>query len=308
MCEYAQSRDPYRLAVAEFRAVVLQASALGVEFVRFTGGEPLLHKEIDSLICVGAEAGMKMSIITNGQLVPRMVRRLVESGLAQLIVSIDGASAEVHDMVRNTPGLFHECIAGLRLARDLGLLVRVNTVVGPHNYEELPRLQEMLKAIGVHQWEVSAVKLERLIVYPDPWHVLTVCEPLYVADPLTTVVPMGKRFYGETPTQQRLFFELGITPRPNPPLCHLVGDVIYIDAKAGRGFGCSLLPHRNKGDTGGGVRLRNDGRWKLDVPEFAAHVNAFRSAGPAVCRGCSTTAAGYSDSVAALQPIGDWEF
>jgi cytosylglucuronate decarboxylase len=308
MCGYALSRDSYRFTAEEFEAILPQARALGVEFVRFTGGEPLLHKSIEALIAAGARAGMKMSMITNGQLVPRMIRRLADAGLTQIIVSIDGASGATHDHFRNTPGLFDQCIDGLKSAGDLGLLLRVNTVVGPHNYTEMPELQERLTAIGIRQWELSAIKLERPIAYPDPQHVLAVCGPLYEADPSTRLVPMGKKFYGETEAEQRLFFEFAITPRPTPPLCHLVGDVIYIDAREGRGFGCSLLPHRDEKDSGGGVRLRNDRAWTLDVPEFADHMNLFQSIGPSVCRGCSTTAAGYSDRVAAGHTMRDWEF
>jgi AdoMet-dependent heme synthase len=308
MCAYARSRDAYRFTVAEFGTILPQARELGVEFVRFTGGEPLLHKDIVPLIATGARAGMKMSIITNGQLVPKMIGDLADNGLAQVIVSIDGAAASTHDQFRNTPGLFAQCIAGLAMANDRGLRLRVNTVVGPHNYAEMPQLQERLTAAGVHQWELSAVKLERPIAYPDPAHVMAVCDPLYTVDPRTTLVPMGKKFYGNTEAEQQRFFEFGITPRPAPPLCHLVGDVIYIDAKEGRGFGCSLLPHRDDKDHSGGVRLRQDGKWTLDPPELATHVTWFQSAGPIGCRGCSTPAAGYSDRVATALTIGDWEF
>lgn len=308
MCGFALSRDAFRFGLSDFEELLPQATRLGVGYVRFTGGEPLLHKDIMKLVRCGSDAGMRMSIITNGTLLPKMIDELADAGLAQVIVSIDGDSAETQDSYRQLPGLFDQCMHGLQMARERSVRTRVNTVVGPHNYEQMPRLQKTLTDAGVQQWELSAIKLERRIVYPDPLHVQTVCDPLYNADPHETIVPMGKRFYGDTEEERARFFDSGITPRPGPPRCHLVGDVIYIDAKMRRGYGCSLLPHRNDAESGGGVLLKTDAGWSLDNPEFRRHVAHFRDAGPTMCRSCSTTAAGYSDDVAGEAVIGSWHF
>src|ERR1700736_3189106 len=61
MCEYALSPDRYRFTLAEFRNLLPSARTFGVGFVRFTGGEPLLHREAVELVRAGAETGMKMS-------------------------------------------------------------------------------------------------------------------------------------------------------------------------------------------------------------------------------------------------------
>lgn len=308
MCEYALSRNSYRFTLEEFQALLVKAQSADVEFVRFTGGEPLLHKDIVSLVRAGTDAGMKLSIITNGSLLPAKIDVLSQAGLSQVIVSIDGSFAGSHDFYRNTRGLFDKCIAGLRLANERGVLTRVNTVVGPHNYKEMPEMQAILTKLGIRQWELSAIKLERPIAYPDPEHVRAICDPIYDANPDTAIIPMGRRFYGDTEGERSMFFATGVTPRPTPPCCHLVGDVIYLDAKAGRGFGCSLLPHRSADQSGGGVQMRNDCGWELDSDEFQNHVKHFRLAGPNVCKGCSTTAAGYSDQVAQSGTVLPWQF
>jgi cytosylglucuronate decarboxylase len=308
MCGYGLSRDRYRFTPIEFAYLLPRAVDFGISYVRFTGGEPLLHKHLVELVRMGAAAGMKMSIITNGGLLPRRIEELAAAGLAQVIVSIDGPTAETHDHFRNTPGLFERGMTGLRLARELAVLTRVNTVVGPHNYAAMPHLQQLLTDLDVWQWELSAIKLGRPIEYRDPDHVRAVCDPIYAADRRTVLVPMGKRFYGDTPAEQARFFELGVTPRPGPPLCHVIGDVIYLDAKAGLGYGCSLLPHREDRESGGGVLLRNGHGWSFDVPAMRDHIEWFRTAGPNTCTGCSTSAAGYSDTVAAAGEVGDWAY
>lgn len=306
MCEYALSRDPFRFSVEDFEAILPQARAVGVEFVRFTGGEPLLHADVLVLIRVGAESGMRMSVITNGFFLPRMADDLRDAGLAQAIVSIDGATAETHNRYRRSKGLFENAVEGLRRARAAGILTRVNSVVGPHNYTEMPELQRVLEDAGVQQWELSSLKLERHIRYDEPADVLTVCDPLYDAAP-GRLVPMGKKFYGNDPEEQRLFFEKSITPRASRPLCHLVDDVIYLDAKNGDGYPCSCLPHRD-GQDSGGAPMRHAAGWDLSDPVLLQRIDTFRVQGPDVCTGCSSTAAGYSDDVAALRSVPAWHF
>ncbi|MEV4433057.1 cytosylglucuronate decarboxylase [Streptomyces sp. NPDC049585] len=309
MCEFALSRDTYRFSVEDFEELLPKARAAGVRYVRFTGGEPLMHRDVVELVRTGAAAGMRMSLITNGMLLPRLVGRLAGAGLAQVIVSLDGASAATHDVYRRSPGMFDNGLQGLRAAAELGVLPRVNTVVGPHNYAEVPRLQQVLTDAGAQQWELSALKLDRSITYPDPGHVRQVCDPVYDADPRSLLVPLGKRFYGDTPQEQERYFARSVTPRASRPLCHVVDDVLYVDGRLGRVYACSCLPHRDGGDgPAGGAPLRENGTVVLDTPVFRAHADFFRERGPQLCAGCSTTAAGYSDDVARLGAVPPWRY
>ncbi|MGK5632449.1 cytosylglucuronate decarboxylase [Streptomyces sp. URMC 123] len=307
MCEFALSRDTFRFSLDEFRELLPRAVAAGVGYVRFTGGEPLMHRDVVELVRVGTAAGMRMSLITNGMALPRLIEPLAAAGLAQVVVSLDGASAETHDVYRRSPGMFDNALRGLRAAAERGVLPRVNTVVGPHNYTEMPRLQKVLTEAGARQWELSALKLERTIRYPDPGHVRAVCDPVYDAPPDTLLVPMGKRFYGDTPEERERYFTESLTPRASRPLCHVVDDVIYLDGKYGRVYACSCLPHR-EGDEPGGAPLREDGVLRLDTAAFRAHADFYRERGPSICGGCSTTAAGYSDDVARLGTVPPWHY
>ncbi|WP_431982930.1 cytosylglucuronate decarboxylase [Streptomyces qinglanensis] len=308
MCEFALSRDTFRFSRQDFAELLPEAVAAGVRYVRFTGGEPLMHPEVVALVRDGTAAGMRMSLITNGSLLPRTAPALAEAGLAQVIVSLDGSSAATHDVYRRSPGMFDSGLRGLRECAALGVLPRVNTVVGPHNYTQMPELQRVLTEAGVRQWELSALKLERSIRYPDPAHVRAVCDPLYAADPDTLLVPMGKRFYGDTPQEQERYFADSQTPRASEPLCHVVDDVIYIDGKHGRSYACSCLPHREGSEGPGGAPLREHGAIRLDTPVFREHADHFRTQGPRSCAGCSTTAAGYSDDIARLGTAAPWRY
>ena len=308
MCDFARSKDRYRFTPEDFAALSTDAISQGIKFVRLTGGEPLLHRDIMKLVSIGNAAGLRMSIITNGTTLAAKAEQLKAHGLEQIVVSIDGAGPHSHDVFRNTPNLFAACIEGLEASRAAGLKLRVNTVVGPHNYNEMPALQSALEAVGVEQWELSAIKLDRRVRYEDPDDVLTTCAPLYDGSRAGRLVPMGKRFYGETEAAQRLYFEEGTTPRPELSECRLVGDVIYLDPKVQRNFGCSLLPHRSEQQNRQGSPALSAGQWILNSEAFADHVAYFRANGPQQCQGCSSTAAGYSDDVSRGRATQDWAF
>src|SRR6185437_893041 len=116
-----------------------------------------------------------------------------------------------------------------------------------------------------------------------------------------------KRFYGDTEQERELFFSQGITPRASRPLCHVTDDVIFYDPINQRAYACSCLAYRSDGV----AILADRNRHPAGVftsQDFAAHAAQFKAEGPRTCTGCSTTAAGYSDDVAALGHVQEWAY
>ena len=306
MCEFARSRDTYRFQPESLERIMPEARRIGVGVIRFTGGEPLLHAGLRELVQIAAGYGAAPSVITNGHQLPAQVESLASAGLKQVIVSIDAATAETHDSLRGTRGLFDRALDGLRKSLECGLVTRVNTVVGPHNFADMPELQAKLAELGVHQWELSAIKLERQVVYPDPADVVRICETLYVSE--QKLRPVGHRFYGETDLARRAFFEQGILPRPAGQECRVVDDVVYLDGRSGAQYPCSCLPHRGSLATRGVDADGVDSVQLVRDSQYVSMRDEFRVVGPRVCSGCSTTAAGYSDDLDKLGLVGEWAY
>ncbi len=80
MCEFALSRDTYRFTTDDFAALLPAAIRVGVGYIRFTGGEPLMHPNLVALVRAGTDAGMRMSIITNGMMLRARSRGLPRPG------------------------------------------------------------------------------------------------------------------------------------------------------------------------------------------------------------------------------------
>ncbi|MBI3983317.1 MAG: methyltransferase domain-containing protein [Gemmatimonadetes bacterium] len=125
------------------RAVVNQASELGLERLYLTGGEPFVRKDLFDLLRHATEdRGLEAIVLTNAT----VFRGAVRAGLATLDrqrvrfqVSIDGARPETSDAIRG-PGTFAAAVNGASLLADLGFDVSMTTVTTRRNLAELPEL------------------------------------------------------------------------------------------------------------------------------------------------------------------------
>lgn len=111
---------------------------LGVRIIDFTGGEPLLHPQMDRLLAMAKERGFLTTLTTNGLLYPKRAERL--RGLVDLLhFSIDSPVPEEHDASRGVR-CFDKLMESIEVALALGerpdLLFTV-TDANAHRLEEV---------------------------------------------------------------------------------------------------------------------------------------------------------------------------
>lgn len=311
MCGFAKSRDTYRFGVTALKAMLPSLRDEGVGTIRFTGGEPLIHRQVTDLVQVISDHGLRSSIITNGALLKKKVPELADAGLSQIIVSID-AIGETHDQMRGITGLFNRCVAGIEAAQARNIFVRVNSVVGPHNYGDMPALQDVFTALGVRQWEMSSLKLNKgPLGYTDADRKAIEQEiiPTIFEKGLREgkLIPFGKIWCGDTPAERDRYFKEGIPPRADG-VCHVVDYVRYLDARNGKLYACSLIPHRVESEKVYPAFARLAGDFSTCAPDIQAQADHFRANGPRTCTGCSTTAAGFSNRIREGTQLHDWAY
>ncbi len=142
MCHLYKKREPDIDAAVLERVLGAIRGWLGSPFfVNFSGGEPLMHKDIFRLVDFCRRNDIRPKIGTNGLLLdPTTCDRLREAGLEYLSVSVDSLRPEVHDSLRGVPGALGRALAGLRHLRERGFKVGVNTVISSRNAAELESL------------------------------------------------------------------------------------------------------------------------------------------------------------------------
>jgi MoaA/NifB/PqqE/SkfB family radical SAM enzyme len=150
------NRTHDHLSLASVRKYLDEAAALGVKEYYFTGGEPFLNPEMESILGAALAAG-PVTVLTNGLLLdaPRC-RRLAElAAVAEysldLRVSLDGFTAEANDAIRGE-GVFERAMAGIRNLAAAGLNpVLTVTEVRPENGTDdgKARFFALLRGLGI---------------------------------------------------------------------------------------------------------------------------------------------------------------
>lgn len=122
------------LPVSAFRRVLREARPLGLQSIKLTGGEPLLHPHFLRLIDLAEDGHLRVNIETNGLLcTPAMARRIARLPHAFVSVSLDGARASTHEWVRRVAGSFQRACRTVQWLAEAGLrpqivmtLLRIN--------------------------------------------------------------------------------------------------------------------------------------------------------------------------------------
>ncbi|MFE2939903.1 GTP 3',8-cyclase MoaA [Streptomyces sp. NPDC059255] len=125
------------------RLIGLAVTRLGIEEIRFTGGEPLLRPGLVGIVerCAALEPRPRMSLTTNGIGLSRTAAALKAAGLDRVNVSLDTLRPDAFKALTRRDR-HRDVLDGLRAARDAGLTpVKVNTVLMPGvNEDEAPDL------------------------------------------------------------------------------------------------------------------------------------------------------------------------
>lgn len=145
-CEYCYS--PYlkypEMKTPEVLAGIDEMHALGMRYVTFSGGEPLLRNDIGEIVRHAKARGITTFISTNGALLPRRIDDV--AAVDRLTFSLDGPE-EVHDRVRGE-GAYAGAVAALALARSRGISAALTCTLSKHNLDTTDHVLDLAREHG----------------------------------------------------------------------------------------------------------------------------------------------------------------
>jgi MoaA/NifB/PqqE/SkfB family radical SAM enzyme len=120
--------------------------------VTFTGGEPLLRRDLEDLVAAVRDA-IRLKYITllthGGMLTPERGRSLWDAGVSQFNVSLDYVDGR-HDTERGIPGLTEKIFATVSAMRSDGIdAIRFNTVIKRENLDHVLEVVRVAQELGV---------------------------------------------------------------------------------------------------------------------------------------------------------------
>jgi len=140
------------LTVDDWKHVIDQIAPSRPNFYLW-GGEPMIYKGLYKVIRYAKQSGLTVQMNTNALLIPEHIDDIVESGLDDLIISLDGPE-DVHDEIRGVPGLFQKITSGIRGIRDkqreLNVkhpLIRIRGTINPANFDHLFELVKITQEL-----------------------------------------------------------------------------------------------------------------------------------------------------------------
>lgn len=120
-------------------------AAFGVPTLLFSGGEPLMRKDLFDLGAYAKSRGMRTVISTNGTLIEeKIAEKIKESGFSYVGISLDGLS-EVNDRFRGVAGSFEKAVRGIKNCQAAGVKVGLRFTITAENYKEVPAVFDFIK-------------------------------------------------------------------------------------------------------------------------------------------------------------------
>ena len=172
MCDIWKTSDAREISVADIERHTADIVSLGVEWVIFSGGEPLMHSDLFALCRRLRRLGIRLTVLSTGITLAAHAASLVEH-VDEIIVSLDGPP-RVHDRIRRVNGAFGALAGGVgavhRLRADFPVAARCT--VQKQNFLSLDDTVEAardmrLQSISFLAADVTSTAFNR----PEPWPV-----------------------------------------------------------------------------------------------------------------------------------------
>lgn len=134
------------ITVDEIARLVRIASKYGVDRVKFSGGEPLLRKDLEDILRALPPL-RDVSLTTNGTLLAPRAKKLKAAGLDRVNISLDTMDSGRFDNITQCRGQFEHVLDGIHAALDAGLTpVKLNMVyMKGINDDEIERMIDFVR-------------------------------------------------------------------------------------------------------------------------------------------------------------------
>jgi len=149
---YAHAKDrsfDNELTTQEGKSLIDDIAAFGVPVLLFSGGEPLVRKDLPELAAYAVEKGMRAVVSTNGTLITQeTARELKEIGLSYVGISLDGME-EINDRFRGVKGAFNDALEGIKNCQAVGIKVGLRFTINRFNVNEVPHIFDLLERMNI---------------------------------------------------------------------------------------------------------------------------------------------------------------
>lgn len=233
-CDWWRKVKP-ELSTNEALTVIDNVCSLDVAFFDFSGGEPLLRRDLTILARRASFHNCLVSMNTNATLLRREKVSKVAESFDVIVVSVDGTEV-CHDKIRGA-GTFRRAVEAIKVLKKHGVKVGINSVIAPYNIDTFLKFVEEMRSM------VDFMQVQPIHPYPPPPEnrlpagkvanleeyllILKRKEPSFLAVPTDFIRGLKLFFEGKVPKicdAGRLY--VAVDPSGNLMACAARGDVV----------------------------------------------------------------------------------
>ena len=154
-CKYcfydAGGKDAYTRTMSRElgHEIIDEAGNLGIQTITFTGGEPMLYKDLLEVLCHCKEKNIETILTTRGGPDPEMAKELADAGLSQATVGLDAATEKVAEQLSATSNIVANTSEFIRILVESKIRVKVLCIVSKINYSEILKMVDLCLGLGV---------------------------------------------------------------------------------------------------------------------------------------------------------------
>lgn len=145
------------LPTSEWLKFFKELGEIQVMDLTLAGGEPFIRKDLKEILDGIGENRMRYTLLSNGGLITRDIARFMAASnrCDGVQISLDGASAETHDINRGK-GSFDAAVRGIRLLQEAGIFVELRLTLHHHNVHTIREATSfILDTIGLPGFSVN---------------------------------------------------------------------------------------------------------------------------------------------------------
>ncbi len=140
------------LSLDEIKHSLDFARSIGQPFVQFTGGDPLIHKELVAAVAYASELDFQgIEIYTNGLLLSETLLNKLAPYQPRISFSLYADTAELHDAITQLPGSWKKTLSAMKRTKNMGFDIRAGIALMPENIACVERMIPFLeKEVGMN--------------------------------------------------------------------------------------------------------------------------------------------------------------
>jgi len=149
---YAHAKNiPFdnELSTKDGKNLIDDLARYNVPVLLFSGGEPLIRKDLPELAAYTVEKGIRAVISTNGTLISQKTAHILKDiGLSYVGISLDGME-KINDRFRGVKGAFQSALDGINNCKEAGIKVGLRFTINKFNESEISKIFTLLDEMEI---------------------------------------------------------------------------------------------------------------------------------------------------------------